>query len=204
MTNDITQVQNLVSQFVRGMIRTGMLMFGSIFFLFRLNTRFGLIALCAFPLIVGCMGLCLAKANPLFTRLQAQLDRIEAQNQKILRNQTIHMAVTIVLAVVVLAALAFAAVRLNAAYAEVLDACTQVDALAETLQSSLGTLDPAELDDMMQKLPGIVDQLQKLDVEALNKVLAGLPGLMENVDTLQKQADSIAGVFNSIGAIFGK
>ena len=138
------------------------------------------------------------------TTLQEQLDRIEAQNQKILRNQTIHMAVTIVLAVVVLAALAFAAVRLNAAYAEVLDACTQVDALAETLQSSLGTLDPAELDDMMQKLPGIVDQLQKLDVEALNKVLAGLPGLMENVDTLQKQADSIAGVFNSIGAIFGK
>ena len=138
------------------------------------------------------------------TALQAQLDRIEEQNQKILRNQTIHMAVTIVLAVVVLAALAFAAVRLNAAYAEVLDACTQVDALAETLQSSLGTLDPAELDDMMQKLPGIVDQLQKLDVDALNKVLAGLPGLMENVDTLQKQADSIAGVFNSIGAIFGK
>ena len=138
------------------------------------------------------------------TTLQEQLDRIEAQNQKILRNQTIHMAVTIVLTVVVLAVLAFAAVRLNAAYAEVLDACTQVDALAETLQSSLGTLDPAELDDMMQKLPGIVDQLQKLDVEALNKVLAGLPGLMENVDTLQKQADSIAGVFNSIGAIFGK
>lgn len=138
------------------------------------------------------------------TALQAQLDRIEEQNQKILRNQTIHMAVTIVLAVAVLAALAFAAVRLNAAYAEVLDACTQVDALAETLQSSLGTLDPAELDDMMQKLPGIVDQLQKLDVDALNKVLAGLPGLMENVDTLQKQADSIAGVFNSIGAIFGK
>ena len=138
------------------------------------------------------------------TALQEQLDRIEAQNQKILRNQTIHMAVTIVLAVVVLAALAFAAVRLNAAYAEVLDACTQVDTLAETLQNSLGTLDPAELDDMMQKLPGIVDQLQKLDVEALNKVLAGLPGLMENVDTLQKQADSIAGVFNSIGAIFGK
>lgn len=78
MTNDITQVQNLVSQFVRGMIRTGMLMFGSIFFLFRLNTRFGLIALCAFPLIVGCMGLCLTKANPLFTRLQAQLDEINA------------------------------------------------------------------------------------------------------------------------------
>ena len=78
VTNDITQVQNFVSQFVRGMIRTGMLMFGSIFFLFRLNTQFGFIVLCAFPLIVGCLAFCLAKANPLFFRLQGQLDRINA------------------------------------------------------------------------------------------------------------------------------
>ena len=82
VTNDITQVQNLVSQFVRGMIRTGMLTFGSIFFLFRLNTRFGLIVLCAFPLIVGCMAFCLSKANPLFSKLQAQLDRINAIMQE--------------------------------------------------------------------------------------------------------------------------
>lgn len=82
MTNDITQAQNLVSQFVRGMIRTGMLMFGSIFFLFRLNTRFGVIVLCALPLIVGCLALCLSKANPLFSRLQAQLDRINAIMQE--------------------------------------------------------------------------------------------------------------------------
>lgn len=82
VTNDITQVQNLVSQFVRGMIRTGMLMFGSIFFLFRLNTRFGVIVLCALPLIVGCLALCLSKANPLFSRLQVQLDRINAIMQE--------------------------------------------------------------------------------------------------------------------------
>lgn len=82
VTNDITQVQNLVSQFVRGMIRTGMLMFGSIFFLFRLNIRFGLIVLCAFPLIVGCLVLCLSKANPLFSKLQMQLDQINAIMQE--------------------------------------------------------------------------------------------------------------------------
>lgn len=82
VTNDITQVQNLVSQFVRGMIRTGMLMFGSIFFLFRLNTQFGIIVLCAFPLIVGCLAFCLAKANPLFSRLQTQLDKINAVMQE--------------------------------------------------------------------------------------------------------------------------
>ncbi len=76
VTNDITQVQNYVSTFVRGMIRTGMLMFGSIFFMFRLNYRFGFIVLCAFPLILGCMIFCLVRANPLLTRLQEQLDRI--------------------------------------------------------------------------------------------------------------------------------
>lgn len=76
VTNDITQVQNFVSQFVRGMIRTSMLMFGSIFFMFRLNVQFGKIVLYAFPLIVGVLAYCLARANPLFYRLQAQLDRI--------------------------------------------------------------------------------------------------------------------------------
>lgn len=82
VTNDITQVQNLVSQFVRGMIRTSMLMFGSIFFMFRLNRSFGLIVLCAFPLLVGCLALCLRKANPLFTKLQGDLDRINAIMQE--------------------------------------------------------------------------------------------------------------------------
>lgn len=76
VTNDITQVQNFVSQFVRGMIRTSMLMFGSIYFMFRLNRQFGRIVLCAFPFIVGCLVFCLYRANPLFGKLQAQLDRI--------------------------------------------------------------------------------------------------------------------------------
>lgn len=76
VTNDITQIQNYVAQFVRGMIRTFMLMFGSIFFMFRLNHQFGMIVLCAFPFILGCMLFCLSKANPLFTKLQSQLDEI--------------------------------------------------------------------------------------------------------------------------------
>lgn len=45
VTNDITQVQTFISQFVRGMIRTSLLMFGSMFFMYRLNRTFGLIVL---------------------------------------------------------------------------------------------------------------------------------------------------------------
>lgn len=82
VTNDITQVQNFVSQFVRGMIRTSMLMFGSMYCMFRLNRDFGLVVLCAFPLIIGCLAFCMAKANPLFSKLQAQLDAINAIMQE--------------------------------------------------------------------------------------------------------------------------
>ena len=82
VTNDITQVQNFVSQFVRGMIRTSLLMFGSIYCMFRLNWDFGVIVLCAFPFIVGCLAFCLWKADPMFTKLQAQLDAINAIMQE--------------------------------------------------------------------------------------------------------------------------
>ena len=76
VTNDITHVQNFVAQFVRGMIRTSMLIVGSIFFMFRLNHEFGMIVLCALPFILGCMLVCLVRANPLLTRLQTQLDAV--------------------------------------------------------------------------------------------------------------------------------
>lgn len=82
VTGDITQVQNFVSQFVRGMIRTSLLMFGSIYFMFRLNRTFGWIVLCAFPFIVGCLAFCLWKANPLFTKLQGHLDSINSIMQE--------------------------------------------------------------------------------------------------------------------------
>lgn len=82
VTNDIVQVQNFVSQFVRGMIRTTLLTFGSMYFMFRLNAVFGRIVLCAFPFVVGCLAFCLAKANPLFLKLQKQLDAVNAIMQE--------------------------------------------------------------------------------------------------------------------------
>lgn len=78
VTNDITQVQNFVSQFVRGMIRTSLLTFGSIYFMFRLSRSFGMIVLGAFPFIAGCMIYCICRTNPLFPALQARLDEVNS------------------------------------------------------------------------------------------------------------------------------
>ncbi len=82
ITNDVTQVQNMIMMFVRGMIRTSYMFLGSIFFMFSLYPRFGLIVLCALPLIVGVMAACLARANPGFAKMQAQLDGINAIMQE--------------------------------------------------------------------------------------------------------------------------
>lgn len=82
VTNDITQVQNFISQFVRGMVRCVFLTLGSITFMFMLNRAFGFIMLCAFPFIVGVLAFCLWKANPLFLRLQVQLDRLNSIMQE--------------------------------------------------------------------------------------------------------------------------
>ncbi|MGN1406354.1 MAG: ABC transporter ATP-binding protein, partial [Erysipelotrichaceae bacterium] len=76
VTNDITQVQNFVSQFVRGMIRTMMQMFGSLFLMYQLNIHFGIIVTLAFPVIAGSLLYCMYKADPLFDRLQSSLDEI--------------------------------------------------------------------------------------------------------------------------------
>ena len=56
-----------------------------------------------------------------------------------------------------------------------MDACNRVNDLADTVQTSLDTLDQAQLDSMMQDLPEITAQLKKVDVDALNKVLTELP-----------------------------
>lgn len=78
VTNDITQVQNYVALFVRGVIRTSMLTLGSIFFMFLLNRSFGIMVLCATPLIVGFMGFCLRRASPLLPRLQKEIDAVNS------------------------------------------------------------------------------------------------------------------------------
>lgn len=50
---------------------------------------------------------------------------------------------------------------MNIAYNNVMDACSRVNDLADTVNTSLATLDQSELDAMMQDLPEITDQLKK-------------------------------------------
>lgn len=76
LTNDITQIQNLVSQFIRGGVRTVLMLTGSLWFLFRLNAEFGWIVLAVTPFMLICVYLALKTVGPLFPVLQSQLDKV--------------------------------------------------------------------------------------------------------------------------------
>ncbi len=76
ITNDISQVENFISIFVRGMVRTGLLLIGSLYCMFRINTDFGLIALGIIPFILISMIFAMKKVEPLFLSVQEGLDKI--------------------------------------------------------------------------------------------------------------------------------
>lgn len=135
-------------------------------------------------------------------RIEAQLELQDQQNRHIMRNQRLRMMLSIAMTVVLLVALGVFWYYSRIAYNQVMQATAQVNELAETLQSSLSTVDPEELDSMMQDLPEITEQLKRIDVDALNQVLDGLPTLMDSVNKLQAQVESIAGLFGNLGSVF--
>ena len=137
-------------------------------------------------------------------RIEAQLELQDRQNRGIIANQRKRMILSVVLVVVILAALAFFGWRMNIAYNNVMDACSRVNDLADTVNTSLATLDQSELDAMMQDLQEITDQLKKIDVDALNNALTQLPALMDTVNSLQSQVQSIVNLFSGLSSVFGR
>ncbi|MCD7836276.1 MAG: ABC transporter ATP-binding protein/permease, partial [Lachnospiraceae bacterium] len=76
VTNDITQLQNLVTQCIRGFIRTFILFGGGIVCMLTLDMSFGTVVACALPLIIICVVYFISRANPIFTVLQDKLDKM--------------------------------------------------------------------------------------------------------------------------------
>ena len=76
LTNDVTQVQNMVMMAVRGFVRNSVMFVGGIFMLYRQSPQFALIAACGLPFVVFFITFFLKKASPLFAIVQKKLDGI--------------------------------------------------------------------------------------------------------------------------------
>ena len=82
VTNDVSQVERLVAQLVRGFIRCLMFMVVGTITLMSLNVHFLVIIACAFPLVLLDIGFILWKTNPLFTLLQGRIDGLNSVIQE--------------------------------------------------------------------------------------------------------------------------
>ena len=78
ITNDVTQLQQLIMQLIRGLVRCLMFFIGGTAALLSLDLSFGVIVACAFPLILIDIIFVVWRTNPLFTVLQESLDRLNS------------------------------------------------------------------------------------------------------------------------------
>ena len=78
ITNDVTQVQQLIMQLIRGLVRCLMFFLGGTAALLSLDLSFGTIVACAFPLILIDIVFVVWRTNPLFTLLQECLDKLNS------------------------------------------------------------------------------------------------------------------------------
>ncbi|MBP3878983.1 MAG: ABC transporter ATP-binding protein [Lachnospiraceae bacterium] len=74
ITNDVTQIQQLFMQAIRGFVRCMMFFIGGTAALLSLDISFGQVLLIAFPLIFLDIIFIFVKTNPLFSLLQKKLD----------------------------------------------------------------------------------------------------------------------------------
>lgn len=82
ITNDVTQVQNIVPSLTRGGVRALVFFIGGIYCMLRLSVSFGVVIACALPFILVTVVYFLYKATPIFTQLQKKLDRVNSIMQE--------------------------------------------------------------------------------------------------------------------------
>ena len=75
-TGDVDQVQHLISQMVRSVVRCGMFFVGGTYALVSLNLSFSVILVVALPLILADIIFVVWKTNPLFNLLQKKMDSL--------------------------------------------------------------------------------------------------------------------------------
>ena len=78
MTNDVTQIQNLLTQALRMMVRAPMTCLGGIFYAWRLNPKLSVIFVIALPLMLASALIIMKKVIPLFLKAQKKIDRLNA------------------------------------------------------------------------------------------------------------------------------
>jgi len=76
LTNDVTQVQNIVLMSLRIMVRAPLLFIGGIIMAMSINLKLTLILIISIPILIISVSLIIKKGFPLFTLVQEKIDRV--------------------------------------------------------------------------------------------------------------------------------
>ena len=76
LASDVTQIQQMITLSMRGVVRSSIMFAGGIFMLYRQSPRFALTAACGLPPILFLVVFFLKKASPMFVTVQEKLDGV--------------------------------------------------------------------------------------------------------------------------------
>lgn len=86
LTNDITQVQNLLNMALRMMLRAPGMLIGALFMAFMMNSQLALVVLVVIPVLVLLIAIIIKTAFPRFEIMQKKLDALNSNIQEVLIN----------------------------------------------------------------------------------------------------------------------
>jgi len=86
LTNDITQMQNMVNMCLRMMLRAPGMMIGAIIMAFMMNAKLAVIILIVMPILIVAIVIVIRLAFPKFEMLQKKLDKLNSTIQEALTN----------------------------------------------------------------------------------------------------------------------
>ena len=86
LTNDITQVQNLINMALRMMLRAPGMLIGALIMAFVMNAELAVIVLIVIPILVGAIAVLIKIAFPKFKIMQKKLDALNSNNQEMHTN----------------------------------------------------------------------------------------------------------------------
>jgi len=86
LTNDITQIQNMIQMMLRMALRAPGMLIGALIMAFALNPRLALVILCVMPLLSLAIYMIMKIAFPRFSTMQKKLDALNTTTQENLTN----------------------------------------------------------------------------------------------------------------------
>jgi len=86
LTNDITQIQNIIQMMLRLALRAPGMFIGALIMAFSLNTKMALVILCVIPLLGIAIYFIIKTGFPRFTAMQKKLDALNITTQENLTN----------------------------------------------------------------------------------------------------------------------